>query len=110
MKEHALRVLMVGVDVGSLAAFRDLLRKALGVEAVKYQISPEPKEGIRKLSQDAYDLVVVDEASVRQSPQQWITECRTLDGEVPLLLLTNRADEAFTLRAMFAGANETIRK
>jgi len=108
VSQNALHLLMVGIEPPDVSLFRELLRKSMGMGAARYQLAPAAEDGLRKLMKTSFDLVVIDEQCANGSLQALISQFRSLDAKVPILLLSKSRDESFVVNAMLAGATEII--
>ncbi|MGZ4335020.1 MAG: response regulator transcription factor [Gaiellaceae bacterium] len=101
----AARVLVVDDDEDIRALLRTLLERA---GAVVYE-APDGREGMREFHAHRPDLVILDVSMPELDGWQMLDRIRDM-SDVPVLMLTARADELERVRGLHAGADDYVIK
>ena len=91
---------------------RDLVCLHLGHEGYRCDPAGDGKEALRRAEQDRYDLIILD---VMVSKLDGLSLCRavrngTLNTDVPILILSARAEESDKVVGLEAGADDYLIK
>ena len=102
------RVLVVEDDQN----IRDLVMLHLGLEGLATVGAADGNEGLRLAKADPFDLIVLD---VMLPGVDGVTVCRAIrrdspNGDVPILMLTARRDEADKVLGLESGADDYLTK
>jgi DNA-binding response OmpR family regulator len=101
----AARVLVVDDDDDIRALVRTLLERA---GAVVYE-APDGRDGMREFHAHRPDLVILDVSMPELDGWQMLDRIRDM-SDVPVLMLTARADELERVRGLHAGADDYVIK
>jgi DNA-binding response OmpR family regulator len=101
----AARVLVVDDDEDIRALVRTLLERA---GAVVYE-APDGRDGMREFHARRPDLVILDVSMPELDGWQMLDRIRDM-SDVPVLMLTARADELERVRGLHAGADDYVIK
>jgi DNA-binding response OmpR family regulator len=99
------RVLVVDDDEDIRALVRTLLERA---DATVFE-APDGREGMREFHAQRPDLVILDVSMPELDGWQMLDRIRDM-SEVPVLMLTARADELERVRGLQAGADDYVVK
>ncbi len=100
-----MRILLVDDD----AELADLLREYFGGHEVTLEVALDGKEGLSKLSQGAFDAVLLD---VMLPGEDGFTVCRRIreTNDVPIIMLTARGDDDDRIVGLDLGADDYVPK
>jgi signal transduction histidine kinase/CheY-like chemotaxis protein len=104
----AQRILLVDDEVPLLNVMAELLRR-LGYEPEPFS-DPHAAVAAFDAQPAAYDLVLTDEAMPGMPGTALAREVRRARDDIPVLIVTGRAEEAFTRAAAEAGVREVLLK
>jgi two-component system KDP operon response regulator KdpE len=88
---------------------RRFLEISLRAQGHAVQLAATAREGLERLAEDGADLVILDLGLPDQDGQAALQELRQWT-QVPVIVLTVRADEAEKVAALDAGANDYVTK
>lgn len=94
------RVLVVAEELAVGAAYAGSLRR----RGFRVQTAPSPDEGLRALSVEQADVVVLDLGRPEIDPARFIRELRGFDLDCPVVVTAPRADVARAFEAIRDGA------
>jgi len=102
------RVLVVEDDPN----IRDLVQLHLGLEGFAVEAAADGNEGLRLAKAQAFDLIVLD---LMLPGLDGVTVCRairrdSMNGDVPVLMLTARRDESDKVLGLESGADDYVTK
>jgi DNA-binding response OmpR family regulator len=102
------RVLVVEDDPN----IRDLVQLHLGLEGFAVETAADGNEGLRLAKAQAFDLIVLD---LMLPGLDGVTVCRairrdSMNGDVPVLMLTARRDESDKVLGLESGADDYVTK
>jgi DNA-binding response OmpR family regulator len=99
------RVLVVDDDEDIRSLLRTLLER-IGVTVLE---APDGREGLREFHAQRPDLVILDVSMPQLDGWQMLDRIRDM-SDVPILMLTARADELERVRGLHAGADDYVVK
>jgi two-component system cell cycle sensor histidine kinase/response regulator CckA len=106
--ERALSLLFVGQDAQTATLIRERLREELGEGASLLHYATSAGEALARYKQNHYDLLLVDEYLRPES--KTMNELISLGPNMPVVMLSEHADEATCLAALRAGATDCVSK
>lgn len=108
MDDLAVNVLLVEDNPGDAWLLRDILKNG----SRKFQVVHVEtlKEALKQMSEQTYDLVLLDLSLPDAHGLDTVTRVRTAAPDVPIVVLTGFADESFSLNAVREGAQDYLVK
>lgn len=101
-----LRVLLIDDD----DRLFELLERYLGANGAEVHHAPDGPQGLARLSQDVFDVVLLDMMMPGMDGLQVLERIRSTDKAVPVLMLTARGDETDRVVGLELGADDYIPK
>ncbi len=89
---------------------RESLDTLLSMEGFSVELAPNATEGLRKLEQGMYDLVLLDLMMPDKSGIEAIQEIRQRDADTPIFLITAYGSVEVAVQAIKCGANDYFSK
>jgi len=90
-------------------AFVRILKRSIKGE-LELDIALTGEEGIEKIKEKSYDLIIMDNKMPGKSGIEILEEMRGIRSKVPVIFLTGSGDEDVAVKAMKLGAKDYIRK
>src|SRR5262245_22940779 len=90
--------------------FRDGLAATLRLAGLQVQAFARAGAGLRKLADEAFDLVLSDLRLPDMDGLQVLAHCREFDAELPVVLMTGHGDVDTAVAAIKQGAYDFIEK
>ncbi len=100
-----LRVLTIEDNPGDARLVRAMLSEAAPREVV-VDVAPRLATGMRELLAGDFDCVLLDLSLPDADGLDGLAQLRTVGGDVPVVVLSGRADEALAMRAVQEGAQD----
>jgi DNA-binding NtrC family response regulator len=89
---------------------RDSLEALLSSEHYRVELAANAAEGLKRLEQSAYDLVLLDLMMPDKSGMQVVEEIRTRDRETPIFMITAYGSVEVAVEALKRGASDYFSK
>jgi two-component system response regulator HydG len=104
--EDAARVLLVDDELRD----RDCLAKLLALEGYRVDVACDGEDALRRAETATPDVVVTDLSMPRMDGSQLLKELHERERELPVIVLTGRADLETAVETMRAGAEDYVPK
>src|SRR5258706_5384412 len=92
------------------AEIRESLKTLLELEGYEVETAANGDEGLSKLGERPFDLVLLDLALPGRSGIDLLPEIRALDAELPVIIITAYGTVEDAVRAMQCGAGNFLQK
>src|SRR2546428_8819170 len=102
------RILLVDDDTALLQALPHMV--ALRIHGVQVDTSDSATGALEQIQERDYDAIVSDIKMPEMDGLELLTKIQELRPEVPTLLITGNADQAFFIQALRGGAYDFIQK
>src|SRR4051812_40156660 len=89
---------------------RELLRNELGRQCYAVDVAVDGEEGIAKVRQEKYDIVISDIKMPRMDGMQALSEIKKISPETEVIMITGYATVENAVQAMKSGAYDFIQK
>ncbi len=89
---------------------RNFLMRALGPRCRQLELAADTDEATRKLDQNHFDVVILDNIMPKKNGVEWLAEQRAIGFFADAILMTAYADLETAIQALRAGAVDVIRR
>jgi DNA-binding NtrC family response regulator len=90
--------------------FRKTMRKLLTVEGIEAETAGSAKEGLEKLKEGAYDVIILDVRMPEMTGVEALAEIRKIDPEAEVIIMTGYASVDTAKEIMKLGAYDYLLK
>jgi DNA-binding NtrC family response regulator len=91
-------------------SLRRMLERALGAEGYRVESAADGEEGVRRVADAAYDLVLTDLKLPGRSGLEVLAASRAAQPDTPVVVLTGYGTVAAAVEAMKLGAHDFLEK
>lgn len=92
------------------AEIRESLQTLLELEGFEIETAPDGDEGLQRIAERPFDLVLLDLALPGRNGMDILSELRSHDSRLPVIMITAYGTVENAVRAMQSGANNFIQK